>query len=151
MRFKKITTWVVLADGAHARIFENSGPGTGLVEINSWDSPSARKPTRDLGTDRPGRGHESATYGRHALAAREDWHEGEKANFVHDVAAYLNDRNHQGAFDELVIAAPPRALGELRKAIDSTTAGRLKVEINKDLTKIPQADLGEHLSDLVLL
>ena len=151
MRFKKVTTWIVLADGAHARIFTNTGPGTGLIEIKDWESQQARKPTRDLGTDRPGRGHESATYGRHALAPREDWHEGEKANFAHDVASYLNRQGSAGAFDQLILAAPPRTLGELRKSIDPATVDRLKSEINKDLTKIPLAELGDHIGDLVRL
>ena len=114
MRFKKLTTWVVLADGARARILENTGPGTGLVELEEWESAEARKPTRELGTERPGRGHESATEGRHAIAPHGDWHEMEKVNFANDLARYLKRHGDAGKFDQLVLAAPPRTLGELQ-------------------------------------
>ena len=151
MRFKKLTTWVVLADGARARILENTGPGTGLVELEEWESAEARKPTRELGTERPGRGHESATEGRHAIAPHGDWHEMEKVNFANDLARYLKRHGDAGKFDQLVLAAPPRTLGELRKSIDAATAGRLKTEINKDLTNIPMAEIGSHLGEAVQL
>jgi protein required for attachment to host cells len=151
MRLKKMTTWVVLADGARARILENTGPGTGLVELEAWESAEARKPTRELGTERPGRGHESATEGRHAIAPHSDWHEAEKANFASDLARYLKQHGDAGKFDELVLAASPRTLGELRKSIDPATADRVTTEINKDLTNIPMAEIGSHLEEAVRL
>jgi len=151
MRFKKLTTWVVLADGARARVLENTGPGTGLVELEEWESAEARKPTRELGTERPGRVHESATESRHAIAPHSDWHEMEKANFAGDLARYLKRHGDAGKFDQLVLAAPPRTLGELRKSIDAATAGLLKAEINKDLTNIPVAEIGAHLGEVVRL
>jgi protein required for attachment to host cells len=149
MRFKRITTWIVLADGARARILQNTGPGTGLTEVDELQSRAAHMPTRELGTERPGRGQESATSGRHAITPREDWHEGEKVSFAHEVAAYLKENGNAGKFDALVLAAAPRTLGELRKSIDPATAARLKSELDKDLTKIPSADLEAHLGDLV--
>jgi protein required for attachment to host cells len=149
MRTKKIKTWVVLADGARARILANEGPGTGLVEVEEWVSAEARKPTRDLGTERPGRGHESATQGRHAITPRADWHDAAEAEFARDLAHYLKTHVDTGAFDQLVLAAPPRALGVLRQVIDPATAGLVKSEINKDLTKIPLADLGSHLDEVI--
>ncbi len=151
MHFKKVTTWIVLADGARARIFENTGPGTGLVELEEWESDEARKPTREIGTERPGRGHESATEGRHAIAPRGDWHEMEKVNFAHDLAHYLKRHADSGKFDQFILAAPPRTLGELRKSIDAATAERLKVEINKDLTKTPVVEIGSHLGNSIRL
>ena len=151
MRFKKLTTWIVLADGARARILENTGPGTGLVELEEWESAKARKPTHELGTERPGRGHESATAGRHAITPHADWQEMEKVNFTNELAQYLKRHGDAGKFDQLILAAPPRALGELRKSIDSATAERVKSEINKDLTKTPIIEVGSHLRDAIHL
>jgi protein required for attachment to host cells len=151
MRFKKVTTWVVLADGARARILANTGPGTGLIEVEDWESREARKPTHELGVERPGRGQESANRARHAVTPHADWHEVEKINFAHGLARYLKEHGDTGSFDQLILAAPPRTLGELRKSIDAATAGRLKSEINKDLTQIPLAELGSHLDDVIRL
>ncbi|HKJ73097.1 MAG TPA: host attachment protein [Alphaproteobacteria bacterium] len=151
MRFKKITTWIVLADGARARVLRNDGPGTGLAELEEWVSEEARKPTRELGVERPGRVQESANAERHAMAPREDWHEQEKTNFARDLARYLKKHGDDGDYDELILAAAPRALGDLRKSLDQATAGRLKSEINKDLTQIPIAELDSHLSDVIRL
>ena len=151
MRMKKIKTWVVLADGARARILANEGPGTGLTEIEEWSSAEARKPTRDLGTERPGRVHESATFGGHAMTPKADWHDAAETEFARNLAHYLKSNVDTGAFDQIVLVAPPRALGVLRQEIDAATANRVKSEINKDLTRIPLADLGSHLDEVIRL
>jgi protein required for attachment to host cells len=46
-----------------------------------------------------------------------------------------------GAFDKLVIAAPPVALGEFRKAVSPAVAKATILEIDKDLTKHPLAEI----------
>lgn len=40
-----------------------------------------------------------------------------------------------GAFDEVVIVAPPVALGEMRKAVSGALTGKIVAWVDKDLTK----------------
>lgn len=151
MRMKKVISWVVLADGARARVLRNDGPGTGLTIIGAHESTAARKPTRDIGADRPGRGQESANTARHALAPRVDWHEFEKTAFAKGLADYLNEAAGKKEFDALILAAPPKTLGEMRKALGAPVHAALTCEIGKDLTNIPLADLPDHLADHIRL
>ena len=64
---KPTMTWILVADGAHARIYENLGPGKGLREIPGEALEQSIPPTRDLGTDRPGRVSESVGGARHGM------------------------------------------------------------------------------------
>jgi protein required for attachment to host cells len=67
------------------------------------------------------------------------------------LAHHLNEAAAAGEFDQLILAAPPRALGDLRKALGAPATQALKAEIGKDLTGIPLSDLPDHLEDYVRL
>ena len=45
----------------------------------------------------------------------------------------------------LVVAAPPRTLAELRDAFHADVKARIIAEFDKDLTKHPVAEIGQHL------
>ncbi len=146
---RKKTTWIVVADGARARIFSNSGRGTGLQLVDEKEDADARRPTRDLGSDKPGRSFESADGSRHAMTAKADWHDSEKARFLKELATAINAAAAAGTFDALVVAAPPRALGILRKSLAAATTEKLHGELAKDLTGTAAHDLPPLLADLV--
>lgn len=61
-------TWVVVADGARARILEHTRIGGGLVALAAMDHDKAHGHARDLGSDRPGLVFDSTGSGRHAVA-----------------------------------------------------------------------------------
>lgn len=146
------TTWILVCDGARARVWANRGSGTGLTAVSAAENPGAHSPTRDLGTDKPGRSQDSSGLGgRHAVAPPVDWHRFEKEKFAREMAAVVNKAALAGEFDRLVIAAPPHTLGDLRKALDAHAAAKVTGEINKDLTQLGAHDLAAHLGDLVRL
>lgn len=151
MLTKKLTTWVVVCDGARARIFANHGRGTGLAQIESADDAEARASTKELGADRPGRTHDSFGEGRHAMAPRADWHRFAKEHFAKEMAAIVNSAAVEGEFDGVVLIAPPRVLGDLRQALNDQASARVAGEIGKDLTQVAVQDLEPYLADLVNL
>jgi protein required for attachment to host cells len=91
---------------------------------------------------------ESQYSGRHAVEPRTDPHQERKAQFIRSLAERLNRAAGEQLFDDLVLFAPPRALGELRQALDDGTRARIKAEAAKDLTNTPIAELTEHLNAL---
>lgn len=149
MLFKKITTWVLVADGARAHIVETRGPGTGLTPVTERESEAGRTPTRELGTDKPGRAFESADSARHGMEPRVDWQRFEKTQFAKAMARILDDAAEHRRFDALVLVAPPRTLGDLRKALGHAASDRIVAELGKDLTHVPLHDLPERLADVV--
>ena len=149
MRFKRYKTWVVVADGAKARILLNEGPGKGLIEIHSLEEAEARKPTRDQGTDRPGRERSIGSNSRHAFEPPADWHEQAKTQFVHELAERINRAEGNHAFDRIVLAAPPKMLAVLRDRIAPQVRDRVLHEYAKDLTNIPTHELPGYFGDVL--
>lgn len=148
---KGTRTWIVVADGARARLFENTGPGKGLLPLDDGEMRGERAATRELGTERPGRVHDRMGPGRHAMAPRTDWHEQQKEDFLASVAARLDRAAADKAFDRLILVAPAKALGRLRAALGRDAAARVDGELAKDLTKTPAPDLTGHLGELIAL
>jgi len=140
--------WVVMADGGHAKIATHAEgvPGYGLVA--EFDSADAHHLTRDLVSDRPGRVQESAYSGHHAVEPHSDPHETRKRDFMRWLAAHLNERSAAKDFDQLILFAPPKRLHELREALDAGAAKKIKHASAEDLTKLPFAELSQHIAKL---
>lgn len=145
---KPIRTWIVVADGAHARFLENLGPGKGIEPALDADMQQELPPSRELVTDRPGRGA-GPDAERHGYAARVDWHEFEKERFAHQVARLLDKARVENRFDRLVLVAPPKTLGHLRDELDKHTRGYVTGELDKDLTHAGDAELVRHLGEVM--
>jgi protein required for attachment to host cells len=130
--------WVVVADGAKARFytpnedvsgFQAAGPVIAL-------SRAAKLRSRELKSDRPGRSVSSARSGlRHAIEPKHDHHKLEKHRFTAALAGVLDQALSDGAFDDLVIVAPRRSLGEMRILLPEHVKARVQAEVAKDLTR----------------
>ena len=72
-------------------------------------------PTRELGTDRPGRSYSSVGHGRSAVE-QTDWHDQAEQAFLTELAQHLDAAVAAGKVKSLIMVAPPRALGVLRPA-----------------------------------
>ncbi len=149
MKIKHKKTWVVVADGAHARIFLNEGPGTGLVPALDHDLIGNKQASHEIGSDRPGVSFSSAGPGRHAIAPSTDPHEHAKHEFIKRVASAIKDGLNAHVFEQLILVAPPKALGDLRADLDPQAAKLIKSELHKDLTHLSPHQLGEHLQDVL--
>lgn len=144
-------TWILIADGARARIVAYDGPAKGLSPALSHDFATSHAPTRDFGTDKPGRGQGGDSGSHHALDSKVDWHTYEKDRFAGELAKTLEEAHIRSAFDDLVLVAPPKTLGALRKALDGKVKDTVSAELDKDLTHLTIQELGEHLGDVVRL
>ena len=109
--------WVVVCDGARALVLENVGDTKfpNLKTIKVFEQKGA--PTRDLGTDAPGRSHSSVGHGRSAVA-QTDWHEQAEEAFLLKVVEHLEEAVTAGKIKSMIMVAPPRALGVIRPARD---------------------------------
>jgi len=61
----------------------------------------------------------------------------------------LNEKQSQGKFDRLVIAAAPAALGDIRPALSDQVKETILAEMPKDLTNIPVPKLAAHFDGLI--
>ncbi|MBX6370313.1 MAG: host attachment protein [Rhodospirillales bacterium] len=143
---KKPIIWYLIADGARARIVHRQEFASGYETELELESAEARRPSRAIASDRPGRVGESASPTRHAMEPRQDPHEAAKKAFMREVAEAIAP--FEGRFDRLVLVAPARVLGELRSALPAGVRAKVTEEIAKDLTNTPIGELGEHLPKL---
>ena len=143
---------VLVADGRKMLFFRNEGDAEFLnleVERKRVDD---NPPDREQGTDRPGRAFASAgsprtgsavSAGANNRSAYEetDFHQLEEDRFAAEAAEMLNRRALRKEFEALVVVAPPKTLGELRKHYHKEVEKRLVGEVAKDLTNMPVAEI----------
>ena len=147
---KPTKTWIVLADGDQAKIFEHDGPGKGLHIVKDLNLEQDHLKAQDIMSDRPGRSFASAGAGaRSAVEYHSDPVEVRERRFVQRLAQVLDEKHREGAFDRLVIAAAPTALGDLRPALSDAVKATVIAEMPKDLTNVPTAKLAEHFDGLI--
>lgn len=141
-------TWILVADGAKARILERMEPQGAVLPASDqcFSEPEARAKTRDVGADRPGRVHESADTARHAMEPRVDWHRFAKEQFAKSVAGALEDAAKSRKYEALILVAPPQTLGDLRGALGQHAKALVEGEVGKDLTNIPDHEIAAHLA-----
>ncbi len=138
-------TWAAVADGAKALILVNDGtdraPVLRVVAKKEIETP----PTRQQGTDKPGRRSGSGPGQRSAMEST-DWHEFEESRFVDEFAGRLNRAAQRGLFERLILVAPPRVLGQLRAALSGQAAACVAAEIGSDLTRHPVEEIEKHIA-----
>lgn len=144
---KKPITWFCVADAGHARIKE----ATRLTAPLPTVATLRHEPYEHGRYEEPPKVQESATPARHAIADVESPIRREKREFAHVVAVYLNEAAQRGAYQRLILAAPPKFLGDLRAALGPKARARIAGEIDKDLTKESDADLAHRVAEMVVV
>lgn len=144
-------TWILLADGAQARLLRNLGPGKGLEEISPGTVEFPHPPNREIDSDKPGRVQDSAGPGRHAMERHIEPHDKLKMDFAKALADSINAAAHKGRFDRLIVAAPPKVLGELRQKLNKGAQAKLLRELDKDLIGSSDKQLARQFADDLLL
>lgn len=146
---KKTVTWILIADGTRARVVEHLGPGKGLTTVKGLDWSIPPLQTQDINADRPGRSFSSVGPGRSAMEPKTDPADHREAEFVRSVAHVMEEKAKSGAYDRLIIAAAPLALGNLRKLLSDHVKKTVVAELDKDLTNVPTPQLDKHLDGII--
>jgi protein required for attachment to host cells len=127
---------VLIGDGQKALFLRNKGTAhqirLELEQVMEQENPA----TREQGTDRPGRSVASVGTARSAVE-EVDWHHIAKERFAGEIAEALYRHAHDNKFEKLVVVAPAKVLGTLRKAFHAEVADKVVGEISKELTSHP--------------
>lgn len=144
-------TWILVADAAQANAWEAGGRDGPLSPVADFRLAAGDTHgfARDLKSDRPGRAFSSTDNRRSAMEPPHDPHEQAKARFTDEVAARLDEACRQQRFSRLVVAAPPRMLGILRKSYGGTLERCIAGDIDRDLTKATPAEILDHVRDIL--
>jgi protein required for attachment to host cells len=151
MTKKTLRTWILVADAGRARVLEWSGADAPLRPADRGElvADAVHGHARDLKSDRPGRTQAGAGGARSSMEPHQDPHIVEKHRFAKRVAAMLEEAARGGAFERLVLVAPPKMLKDLRADLPAATARLIAGELAKDLVKTPLAELAGHVRGLL--
>jgi protein required for attachment to host cells len=133
--------WLMICDGRKAIFATNIGtPDRPRLSVHEALRAAHNPPSREQGTDRPGRTIQSTGIRRSAME-HPDLHDLEEHAFLAQASQKLTAlavRNHARA---LVLIAPPRALAVLREELGADIRALVTCEIAKDLTKHPLGEM----------
>jgi protein required for attachment to host cells len=132
--------WVLVADGEKALLLKNEGdtkyPNLTVLHEFRGENP----PTREQGTDRPGRFNDGLNVHKSAVADT-DWHRIAKERFAEEISERLYKLAHRGDFKKIILVAPPVVLGEIRKQLHKEVSDRIAAEVPKTLTNHPVPEI----------
>ena len=149
MKTKLIPTWILVADASRAEIFalsETDG-ARGLHRTGSLADTKLERRSSDLKSDKPGRSVSSTGSGvRHAIEPHHDYHKLQKHEFAHDIIAFLEKSFDAHQFERLVLVAPNRMLGELRKLLPHKMQKSVWHSFPHDYMKLSQDEIWARIS-----
>lgn len=159
--------FVLVADGRKMLLFRNEGDAEHLNLQVEQKEIHENPNDRDQKSDAAGRASSTQSGAGAPAAARAgsmhaqgqgaqfapsrgsmdepDYHQLEEDRFAARVAGILEAEALRKSFDTLIVAAPPRTLGELRKHYHTEVESRLAIEIARDLTNHPVPDIEQAL------
>ena len=131
-------TYVLVADGRKFLFLRNEGDAEMLNLQVELAEEHPNPATRDQATDAAGRAPSTSAGGGNERSGssmeQTDFHQIEEDRFAAEAAAMLKKRALANDFERLIVVAPPRTLGELRKHYHQAVEQRLTGELAKDLT-----------------
>jgi protein required for attachment to host cells len=142
---KATRTWILIADGSRAFVFESHGPRSELTTVKDMSFAQELPPNRELQSDRPGRSQESANPTRHAIESRSDPHRELKRQLAREIGEKLDEGLRKGRFDRLAVVAAPVVLGDMRELFSDHLKAVISGELARDLVHVPLPELPAHL------
>lgn len=144
-------TWILIADGARARLVSAERHGQNIQIAEKFEFHAGHEPNRELLRDKPARVFESNGATRHAVERKTDPHRALKHDFAETLAEALKDHLANKLFDRLVVVAPPVTLGDLRAVLSDPVKAVVTAELTMDLTKTPNSEIADHIDAAVVI
>ena len=140
---KPTKTWVIVANGDTARLFNWPGRNASLIPLDDhvWTAPEGNERA-----DSPGMTFASVGNSPHRMALQTEADNLKLEGFARDVSDRLAESLDSGHYERLVIAAAPRFLGFLRNHMNRAVLAKVWIEIDKDFTHLPLTKLDATLA-----
>ena len=137
-------TLVLVVDGRKMLFLRNQGEGDHVQLVTETHHEREDQKDHEIKSDASGQGAQSGGYGRPAMDET-DFHQLDEDRYAADAADQLRVRALAGDFEALVIVAPPKTLGELRKHLHKEVERRVVMELAKEMTDRPLPDIAAML------
>lgn len=165
---KDPVTWVVVANSRSAQVYswqktERMVPIIGNIGSNKlkrtthyapvaipdmkWEAESAEQ--YQTGRNNTAMVYESVGMARHMSEPHITIQEEILDHLIRAVAKGLNQASEKKAFERLVLVAPAKVLGKLKKHLSAKTLGMVTAESGKNLVSMNTGLLTEQLDDII--
>ena len=141
---KQLRTWILVCDGGRSQVYSGSGSGLKLEPVAGSDCVNDLPDPRDNSNNQRDTGYASSGNRRYGVEDRVDPRREMEARFLDTQLDWVAER--QALFDRLVIVAPPKALGVMRKSMPPVLKGKIAGEIAADLTRATAPDNAARVS-----
>lgn len=136
---------ILVIDGRKMLFLRNQGSGVKIDLVTESHHQRDDRKDHEIKSDGPGLTAQSGGYGRPAME-EPDYHQQDEDRYAADAADQLRVRALAGDFEALVIIAPPKTLGELRKDLHKEVEKRIVMELPKEMTDRPIPDIAAMLN-----
>jgi len=164
---KSPVTWILVADSRKAQVYtrervekliplERRSRRNQFAEIIAhepipvsdmkWEAESASR--YEVGRNATGMVFESASTARHMSEPHINVRDEIRGHFARTIADHLDRARGEKLFDRLVLVAPPKMMGELKKCLSAKVLKAIAAEMPKDLTHYEGDELVEHLGGI---
>lgn len=126
-----VVTWILVADGKQAHVYVRTPIERHLPHHDSFANYPV--PLKDMALANQGDTH------------KQDVRMESELRFAALIAQRLNLARRQKLFDRIVIVAPDKMLGEIRKHLNTNVRLRVVAELAKELTHCDGRELSQHL------
>jgi protein required for attachment to host cells len=130
-------SYVLVADGAKMLFFRNEGDAEAINLQVVAAEQQRDEADRDIKTDQAGRKPGIPGGPGGAAVSETDFHQQAEDRFAAEAAERINREALAGTFENLIIVASPKTLGEMRKHYGKQVQDKISAEIAKDLTGHP--------------
>ena len=140
------TTWIVAADESRARVLQVLDREQRLAEVEDLVNPSGRMQDRELQTDAEPRFNGRPGGGPGSDSERQGAVEHSARTFAKEVGRYLDRARIDHKYDQLVLVAPPKFLGALRRELHKEVEKLVADELPKDLSWFNAREIERYFS-----
>ncbi len=140
------TTWIVAADESRAKVLQVMDREDRLMEVEDLANPAGRAQDRELQTDAEPRFNGRAGGGPASDSERQGAVEHSARMFAKELGRYLDHARVEHRFDQLVLVAPPKFLGALRKELHKEVEKLVAEELPKDLSWLNARELERYFA-----
>ena len=135
-------TYILIADGSRARLLSRTTEEPQILQLEDWDHEAGRLPEHLTQSDDLGSTVGQGTH-HSSMTASNDPKRHSQHVFAKKLAEFL--KHDCNLYDQLMVVAAPKFLGDLRKEFDGVVSRKVVAELGKDLTRVSLHDLESHL------
>jgi len=144
------TTWILVANAARARLYENTGIGKGLKLLSEFLHPESRMKGSDLVSDRAGY-VQGVGNGHASRQPATDPKQNEAEHFAHEIARSLELGRGQNKYERLILVVGSPFLGTLKARLSDQVLTLTSDTLEKDYTAANEREISKHLEHCIYL